>query len=341
MIKAEDNITLKSTKSVYDIANNTNQYFWHTESGTDTGAHITEKTQEAFLADPANGGANMLARSNGLAVRDGLTELAVFGATGMRIGKTTEKNIQITNEAFNVYDEDGSNPFSITTEGSLKTETQTHLTYVSGTSDTGNYIRRMNIFLRGTVQNNRFYLGVNTSGEPTTYTQYIENPTSAYQSKTVDGVKFEIKTIEGNNVQVQVTNTTDVKKYAGVRFVQSYRETHIKANGDNLNVNYSIAVLTDSTGTSLASQIWTYGRIAMIMLPVTNSNVANGALLYGGTLLNYLPVSPASLVGTYNNKLVNGYIGTSGTIRIYNLTGGAISPTSSVPAMLYATYIFK
>lgn len=61
------------------IAGNTNQYFWHTESGTDTGAHITEIPQEEFLADPENGGGNLLARSNGVAVRDGLQELAVFG----------------------------------------------------------------------------------------------------------------------------------------------------------------------------------------------------------------------------------------------------------------------
>ena len=52
------------------IAGNTNQYFWHTQSGTDTGAHITEVPKVAFRADPTNGGGNLLARSNGIAVRD-------------------------------------------------------------------------------------------------------------------------------------------------------------------------------------------------------------------------------------------------------------------------------
>ena len=60
------------------IASNTNQYFWHTETGADTGAHITEIPQEDFLADPTNGGGNLLARSNGIAIRNGLTELAQF-----------------------------------------------------------------------------------------------------------------------------------------------------------------------------------------------------------------------------------------------------------------------
>lgn len=71
------------------IAGNTTQYFWHTESGTDTGVHITEKPQEEFLDDPANGGGNLLARSNGIAVRDGLTELATFGGTGMTVNDGT------------------------------------------------------------------------------------------------------------------------------------------------------------------------------------------------------------------------------------------------------------
>lgn len=70
------------------IAGNTNQYFWHVESGTDTGAHITEIPQDEFLANPANGGGNLLARSNGIAARNGLTELATFGSGGATIGKT-------------------------------------------------------------------------------------------------------------------------------------------------------------------------------------------------------------------------------------------------------------
>lgn len=75
----------KTAEGAHKIAGNTNQYFWHTESGTDTGAHITEIPRERFLADPDNGGGNLLARSNGIAVRDGLTELATFGADGTTI----------------------------------------------------------------------------------------------------------------------------------------------------------------------------------------------------------------------------------------------------------------
>ena len=74
-----------------NIANNTAQYFWFTEDGTDTGAHITEIPREDFEADPSNGGGNLLARSNGIAIRDGLNELATFSADSITM-KDSEQN---------------------------------------------------------------------------------------------------------------------------------------------------------------------------------------------------------------------------------------------------------
>lgn len=64
--------------------NETVQRFWVTEEGEDAGAHITEVTKEEFEADPQGG--NLLARSNGIAIRDGLTELASFEADATQIG---------------------------------------------------------------------------------------------------------------------------------------------------------------------------------------------------------------------------------------------------------------
>lgn len=78
------------------IAGNTDQYFWFTGTGTDTGAHITEKPKNTFLADPTHGGGNLIARSNGIAARNGLVELATFGANGSQIGVSTDRHIDIT-----------------------------------------------------------------------------------------------------------------------------------------------------------------------------------------------------------------------------------------------------
>lgn len=82
---AEDNITITSQKSLNDKVENVNQYFWYEETGTHAGAHITEVPQDDFKTNPQGG--NLLAKSNGLAVRDGTTELATFGATGAYIGE--------------------------------------------------------------------------------------------------------------------------------------------------------------------------------------------------------------------------------------------------------------
>lgn len=82
-------IACANSESALQIASDTEQHFWTTETGTDTGSHITEKTQEAFLANPQNGGANLLARSNGVAIRDGITELASFSADGITFDDDT------------------------------------------------------------------------------------------------------------------------------------------------------------------------------------------------------------------------------------------------------------
>ena len=98
----------KLTEQVKKIADNTNQYFWHTQEGTDTGAHITEIPQEDFIADPDNGGGNLLARSNGIAIRDGLTELAQFGASGVQIGQSDGANTVIDANGQRTYAGNGN-----------------------------------------------------------------------------------------------------------------------------------------------------------------------------------------------------------------------------------------
>lgn len=90
------NIVRGVADKAYKIAGNTAQYFWITETGTDTGAHITEITKEAFLADPDHGGANLLLRSLGIAVRQGLIELASFSSAGMHVNTYDDQGNEVT-----------------------------------------------------------------------------------------------------------------------------------------------------------------------------------------------------------------------------------------------------
>ena len=77
------------------IATSTAQYFWVSSGGTDNGAHVTSIPQADFEADPENGGGNTLLTSNGVAVRDGLTELATFSADGVEFGDENGKHIRM------------------------------------------------------------------------------------------------------------------------------------------------------------------------------------------------------------------------------------------------------
>lgn len=105
------NVTLKTVEGVateaHKIAGNTDQYFWHVTSGEDTGAHLTEIPQDQFLADPENGGGNLLARTNGIAIRDGLTELAQFGTTVV-LGNEGGSHAEISPNGMSIYNDNPS-----------------------------------------------------------------------------------------------------------------------------------------------------------------------------------------------------------------------------------------
>lgn len=79
------NTALTQAQAAKQIADDTEQHFWFTETGTDTGAHITEVTQDEW-EDPSSpnyhSGGNLLGRSNGVAVREGMKELATMSQDG-------------------------------------------------------------------------------------------------------------------------------------------------------------------------------------------------------------------------------------------------------------------
>lgn len=109
------------------------QYFWFnsTDSGAGAGAglHITTIPQEDFLADPANGGSNLLAQADGLKIRNGLTTRAEFGETVMLGDISTYGNshTELTDDSFKIVAKGGSQCFSITADGTTTVqETQSY-----------------------------------------------------------------------------------------------------------------------------------------------------------------------------------------------------------------------
>lgn len=96
------------------VSGNTNQHFWFTGSGTDTGAHITEITREEFLEDPENGGGNLVARSNGIAIRNGLIDIAAFTSDSVHLGYDSANmfaGVEITTSSITFKPVFGSVPF--------------------------------------------------------------------------------------------------------------------------------------------------------------------------------------------------------------------------------------
>ena len=76
------------------IAEGVNEHFWHDS----TGAHVTEVTQEEWNepTDPNyHSGGNTLITTQGMAIRDGLTNLAEFGSSGATIGEVADDNIRV------------------------------------------------------------------------------------------------------------------------------------------------------------------------------------------------------------------------------------------------------
>lgn len=73
----------QDSAQAYDIAADTEKYFWISDSAIiGIGVLVTQKTQTEFLANPINGGMNMLIHSNEIILRNGLTNLLIIDTNG-------------------------------------------------------------------------------------------------------------------------------------------------------------------------------------------------------------------------------------------------------------------
>ena len=100
LIETTDNLQ----SQINGISGDENQYFWHQESGSDTGSHITEIPKDDFITNPR--GFNILIRSIGFAIRNAMNELAQFTSTLIRLGQTSGSHVDIDlNTGVQMYDE--------------------------------------------------------------------------------------------------------------------------------------------------------------------------------------------------------------------------------------------
>lgn len=341
-IKAEDNITLESKKPIYDIASNTEQHFWF--EGTDpdeTGAHITEVPQEEWEDSTSpnyHKGGNLLARSNGIAVRDGLTELARFGANGMQMGKEDEQHILITPNELGIYDAGGGLPFFVQTGATVTTEDT-----VAGAIVNANASMTSQLVLKGDVVNGRFYVEVGDT-PPLSYTRYIDNPSTSGSSITIDGVTITLTKKSDHTIKADRVNSNVSQKYVYIKYTQSYYPTNTIINQRSMTPTYQRLYLEDTDGTCSMAYAYIYGSIAMVRLRVYKSGITStkGSVVYRGNLINLIPIMGTSLHGFITDKgVIYGVMNESGLVDVRNFTGQAIDISSSNPLDLYGIYILK
>lgn len=104
------NEALAVANDAQQTAQDLNLHFWYTASGAEAGAHIAEVDKPTFETTPSGG--NLLSNSTGIKVRDGLTELATFGASGETIGVTdgTQSYLAMDYHSMRMIDKEG-NPY--------------------------------------------------------------------------------------------------------------------------------------------------------------------------------------------------------------------------------------
>ena len=204
--------TVKHTaETARRIATSTAQYFWVSTGGTDNGAHVTAIPQEEFEADPQNGGGNTLMTSNGVAVRDGLTELATF--SNNRIAFSDEDGERVHMEMQSEYYEIGSND--------------------------GVYLRSSDVEDAGTQ---------NLAGQTAALDSYFKRGTAVREaSVTAQAVDDPTSSTHAESVTLEVeSNESGTPKIGKVKLMETGGATSLNVTVDEMLVGNTAPIVKDT-----------------------------------------------------------------------------------------------
>lgn len=133
------NEALAVANDAQQTAQATNLHFWYTATGDEAGAHIAEVDKPTFEANPQGG--NLLSSPNGIAIRDGLKDLAAFGTSEARIGSADNSNISLGLNGITAQKSDGTSYFQI----GLQTATEEQKASASSVSTSGSKYRTVRL----------------------------------------------------------------------------------------------------------------------------------------------------------------------------------------------------
>ncbi len=300
----ETNVTLKTVEGVateaHKIAGNTDQYFWHVTSGEDTGAHLTEIPQDQFLEDPENGGGNLLARTNGIAIRDGLTELAQFGTTVV-LGHESGSHAEISPNGMSIYNE---NPSLCLDVGASETTVEVPVTTIySG----GAYVTRSDSNADLTLSNKSW------SGIPTDTTGSILNRIYfKYEIRATNRAGNRTYTIDGNRWLTEANSYTAsvTRDFTGDGVSRTLTVTYNKQTKTfSATVNASIRLLVEC--------------VKYEMLETANApSFMYGSLASGGSVGGFSVAMGANLNAAGDYQLVTGKWNANDPNNVFEIGSG-------------------
>lgn len=295
---ADKNATEAKTTAdeAQQTANGIKQHFW----ADDDGAHITEVTHAEYEDDPDNAGGNLLARSNGIAVRDGLTELASFGATGAQIGKTDDYNLQLYNSF--LYLKTGSKTWGYLRQISDSITGLDGIRLMSDTAGNGNGYAYVDVS-RGT---NKSQVDIGASVHGSTYARIL-------LQKTSTGATVDITAKQGINFNTDTsTFTGDITASGDVTDGSS---NVLSNKADRAELSNLIKTVSKSQSTGSISAGGYKNQAVTPTAPTGKSLIGCVSLHVTGTNSSY-----CQLIGFYIN-------GSDINVQIKNTSSGSVTWT--------------
>lgn len=343
-------------EAALETAEHTDQYFWMASTGSDTGVHITEVPREDFIADPQNGGGNIVARSNGIAVRDGLTELATFGASGATIGISTGAHTVIDEDGMQIYSVDqNDNLVELANigygQGQSASGTAVAPHYTFGTRASGSAIGNYSVAEGrnttasgyashsegiGTIASGRYS---HAEGYNTTASGDYSHA-EGYGTTTPNDGAFVIGSYNSNTYLVGGNKCFVI----GNGSSNDYRNNILEVADDGSIrgvAEFDEATITASTGTLVDMDVRRFGQVVQLTMLFRNTSaVASGSNVFVGTLRNLQPAITVTGSAYYGEHALSGRI-VNGTITIRNTSPTSVTIGSGNSATMSFTYIVE
>ena len=316
--------------------------------GTAT-TYITDITEAGIYISPSNQSPTSSAAGNsvkidgtGMEVYKGGDSVAFYGDTA-RIGKASDKRVEISSDAFAVVEANGYPQFAVDTGATSGTTTYSHNIRL----DDSGLVYDDVLTVSGAISSLK--VGANTGGFPgrSLSSVTMSVPTTIGQSTTADGgndVDFTLTKLSNYSYKMQIGNTSGAVRYASYVYTTTSTPATIITNEVNLTPQLIVwphVPITVTSGTLDDAEMVIYGRVCQLTLYVHKSSVASGSNVFEGYLSDYIPQYMASLSGYYGGRAAVAQVhNATGEIIIRNAGSSTMSPTASNPLIVSGTYIW-